>query len=200
MQNYKNKKQYRHKDYDYSQNGFYFITICTKDKWLFFGDIFDCKMKLSAIGKIAEKYWLEIPNHFPFVKLDKFVIMPNHIHGIVQIVGNTANDENYVNRVGTGHCPVPTDVNTRRGSIFGHVAPKSISTLVGLFKSIVTKTINLRARNNAHNRELAGFAWQSRFHDRIIRNENELNRIRKYITDNPTRWELDRNYGNGLFV
>ncbi len=178
---YKMHKQYRYKNYDYSEDGFYFITICTKNRVELFGDIVGDEMVLSEDGKIAEKFWLKISDHFPFVKLDEFVIMPNHIHGIINIVpAGENNNEN--NNVGTGHCPVPT----QKYSKFGHVMPKSISTIIGSFKSIVTKTINQKYKSD-------NIIWQPRFYDRIIRNENELNRIRQYIIDNPYKWALDRN-------
>ena len=177
---YKLQKQYRYKKYNYAQDGLYFITICSKNREMFFGNIVGGKMQLSEIGKIAKKFWLEIPNHFLFVKLDEFTIMPNHIHGIIQI-------DNQIT-VGTGHCPVPTDTDTNKnnGSTFGHVTAKSISTIIGSFKSITTKTINLKFHQT-------GFGWQPRFHDRIIRDNNELNRIRQYIINNPEKWETDRN-------
>jgi REP element-mobilizing transposase RayT len=208
---YKTYKQYRHKDCNYSEGGFYFITICTKNRVELFGNIVGDKMVLSEDGKIAEKFWLEIPNHFLFVKLDQFVIMPNHIHGIINIIDND---------VGTGHCPVQTmrngqtteQMGTKTGhcpvqvegtimdyartgqcpvptvmvSKFGHVMPGSISTIIGSFKSIVTKTINQKYQSN-------NIIWQSRFHDRIIRTEKELNAIRQYVIDNPLKWYLDRN-------
>ena len=198
-------KQYRYKNYDYSEDGFYFITICTKNRVELFGDIVGDEMVLSEDGKIAEKFWLKISGHFPFVKLDEFVIMPNHIHGIINIVpAGENNNEN--NNVGTGHCPVHTvghcpvptvghcpvptvgqcPVPTQKYSKFGHVMPKSISTIIGSFKSIVTKTINQKYKSD-------NIIWQPRFYDRIIRNENELNRIRQYIIDNPYKWALDRN-------
>jgi len=179
---YKIKKQYRHPEQDYSDDGFYFITICTKNRVELFGDIVGAEMVLSEDGKIAEKFWLNIPGHFSFVKLEEFIIMPNHIHGLINIVG-------------TGHCPVPaSDLNERTGqcpvptrrSRFGHVTPKSISTIIGSFKSIVTKTINQKYQTN-------NIIWQPRFHDRIIRKEDELNKIRQYIIDNPLKWGLDRN-------
>lgn len=183
---YKQCKQYRHKDFDYSQSGFYFITICTKNHQSFFGDVNKSgveynpiyKMKLSYIGKIAEKFWFQIPKHFSFVNLDEFVIMPNHIHGIVEIDKSVDGGMG----VGTGQCPVPTD--GRGGSRFGHVTPKSISTIIGSFKSIVTKTVNQKYPQNI-------FAWQPRFHDRIIRNEKELEKIRKYVCENIAKWHLD---------
>ena len=78
----------RLQNYDYSQNGYYFITICTKDREHYFGQITDGKIQPSEIGKMAQKFWLEIPNHFPFVILDEFIVMPNHVHGILVIEKN----------------------------------------------------------------------------------------------------------------
>ena len=81
----------RLQNWDYSSNGYYFVTVCTKDKKEFFGEIANNEMCFSEIGKIVQKYWLEIPNHFPFVMLDEYKIMPNHVHGIV-IIKNTDNN------------------------------------------------------------------------------------------------------------
>jgi len=139
-------------------NGAYFVTIVTQNRVHFFGDVKTTKMgvstmQLSKIGKIAQKYWNEIPQHFPFIKLDKMVIMPNHIHGILWI------DKG---------CVVGGGAVARRDAI------NRVST---------EKTENI-------------FAWQPRFHDRIIRNENELNRIREYIIKNPEMWYRDRNNGD----
>ena len=173
---YKQCKQYRHKNYDYSQNGFYFATICTRNHQMFFGDIIksgtECcpiyKMKLSEIGKIAEQYWQEIPKHFPFVNLDESIIMPNHIHGIIEI-----------DKVGTQNFVF---LQTQYKNKFGPQS-KNLSSIIRGFKIGVTKYAN---SNNAN------FQWQSRFHDRIIRNEKELYEIRKYISDNPAKWHLDK--------
>lgn len=148
-----NRKSPRLKRYNYSRNGIYFITICTKNRVNNFGEIKNGKMQLSEIGKIAHHYWIKIPNHFPFVVCDEFIVMPNHIHGIL-----------IINNVGTGQCPVPTKT--------------TISSIIGSFKSICTKTIN-KSQNNIY------FAWQLRFYDHIIRNEHELKQIRKYILNNP---------------
>lgn len=228
MQNlkYKIKKQFRYQGYDYSQNGFYFITICTKNREMFFGNIKNGKIKLSDIGLIANKFWLEIPNHFPFVILDEYVIMPDHIHGIIKINNNPAN-------VGTGHCPVlakkteksfpraekdfpekisrtgqcPAGKISRTGQCpvptgeypvvekakFGSVKSGSLSIIIGSYKSVVTKNVNRKVSN-------CNFAWQSRFHDRIIRNDEELNRARQYIINNPLKWELDKNSKENLFI
>jgi hypothetical protein len=218
MQNlkYKIKKQFRYQGYDYSQNGFYFITICTKNRKMFFGNVKNEKIKLSDIGLIANKFWLEIPNHFPFVILDEYVIMPDHIHGIIKINNNPANVgtghcpvlANNSANVGTGHCPV-LDIFpgkgfsvflTRTGQCpvptgeypvvekakFGSVKSGSLSIIIGSYKSVVTKNVNRKISNY-------NFAWQSRFHDRIIRNDEELNRARQYIINNPLKWGLDKN-------
>lgn len=179
---YKNHKQYRYKGYDYSQNGSYFVTICTKNRKSFFGKIIglkkdnyihDATVLLSNIGKIANKYWLEIPRHFTNVILDEYVIMPNHIHGIIEI-------NSKIN--GNGNCRnaqwrVPTRIQP--------LIKNSLSSILNHYKGNVKRCCN---KNN-----LVYFAWQSRFHDRIIRNDFEYNNIRQYILNNPFKWLLDRN-------
>lgn len=96
----------RLEDWDYASPGYYFVTICTKDHKSFFGEVSDGKMCLSKIGGIARKFWLDIPNHFPFVDLDEFIIMPNHVHGIV-IINDTG--ETMQKAVGATHnAPVET--------------------------------------------------------------------------------------------
>lgn len=180
LKKYKLQKQYRFKDYDYSQNGFYFVTICTENRRMFFGNIEwwtpeypAPRMQLSKLGEIVEKYWQEIPNHFNNVQLDEFIIMPNHIHGIILInIRNEAVPRSY-----GGKYPQMSKISP---------LSKSLSSIVGSFKSVVTKNINLQFP------ELR-FSWQSRFHDRIIRNWQELEKIRKYIIENPDNWKDDRN-------
>jgi REP element-mobilizing transposase RayT len=103
MKKYKDKKQYRYKRYDYSQEGLYFVTICTKDRGMFFGDVINEKMKLSEIGISVEKFWCEIPNIFSILKLDKYIVMPNHIHGIIKIDDDRRNAPR---RVPTGIQPL----------------------------------------------------------------------------------------------
>jgi REP element-mobilizing transposase RayT len=150
-------------NWDYSNNGYYFITICTKERKHYFGEIINNKMQLSNIGEIVQKYWLTIPNHFPFVELDESIIMPNHIHGIIVIRENKCRD---------GACPVSTEHEN------------SIGNIVGSFKSIITKYANCHQ---------IPFYWQPRFYDRIVRNEKEFFRIRQYIKDNLLNWDEDRN-------
>ncbi len=197
----------RLKHFDYATDGAYFITIVTKNRTCFLGEIIDTDnhkkmVKLSDIGKIAEKYWYEIPKHFPFIKLDEMVVMPNHIHGILWIVGgrdvacNVSTGNAPTQNAPTGNAPTPIAPTGNAPPPNAHARPKnkqmakispkqgSLSTVVRSFKSAVTKK----------SREFfPGFGWQPRFHDHIIRNNGELNRIRQYIINNPQMWTHDCN-------
>ncbi len=199
---YKIHKQYRFPEYNYSQVGMYFITICTQERIKYFGNVVNEKMQLNRIGKIANQFWLKIPEHFKDVILDEYIIMPNHVHGIISIDRDILiehDEHDGRRRVGTGHCPVQINgkinrtgqcpVPTDEHSTFGHVLPQSISTIIGSFKSICTKTINKKYPN-------LKFGWQTRFYDNIIRNETALNNIRNYIQNNPSKWKMDRNNKN----
>ncbi len=184
----------RKKGYDYSQNGAYFITIVTKNRECFFGNIDNrgdvlqnvcTTMQLSEIGKIVWDEWFvseKIRNH---IFMDEFVIMPNHIHGIVIINNDDCRD--VLQNVSTDKSEKP------KNKFFSKISPssKSLSMMVRQFKSAVT----IKSREINPN-----FAWQPRFHDRIIRNENELNRIRHYIRENPAKWYRDRNNGDDLWL
>jgi putative transposase len=143
MQNkFKNKYRIssaRLQTWDYSNDGAYFITICTHNRHHFFGQIQNQEMQLSEIGKLAEQYWLEIPNHFPMVELGNFVVMPNHVHGILII--DKKNDLSFPNSVETRQCLVSTiNSNSIIGSSrFQNQGKNTISSIVGSYKSIVTK-------------------------------------------------------------
>lgn len=169
----KNRKRNRLENFDYSQNGMYFVTICTKNREDFFGEIKNGRMILNKAGEIAENVWKELPKHYENIEIDCFSIMPNHIHGIINIV-----DVDMVGTgsraVGTGLKPVPTK---------GH----SLSEIIRGFKTFSARFIN--KRENILERPV----WQRSFYDRIIRNETELNKIREYIIKNPESWETDRN-------
>ena len=116
----------RLQDWDYGWSAAYFVTICTKDREYFFGEINDDVMKLSEIGKLAENFWLEIPQHFPFVILDAFVVMPNHVHGII-LINKPGNDP--VNPVETRQClvsTIPDPTNPEPESAISPVPEKTI--------------------------------------------------------------------------
>ena len=152
---YKNRKSPRLKDYDYREQGAYFVTICAHQRHHHFGDIQNGIFTPTPLGKIAHTCCEQIPVHYPHVDLDEFIIMPNHVHFILVI----------------------------------HLAGKTpLGTIVGSYKAAVTR------QANASNILYDGKIWQERYHDRIIRNENEYLTIKAYIIDNPLRWQDDTFY------
>ena len=165
----------RLKYWDYSSVGFYFATICTYQKHCYFGEIVEGEMRLSEIGKIAKKYWLEIPKHFKNIGLDEFIIMPNHIHGIIVI------EYKINNNVETRH-GVSLQKNENNFNQFSKMVKNSISSIINQFKSSVKRYAN---------KNKIPFHWQPRFYDHIIRNEKSLDEIRQYIKTNPLKWEDD---------
>ena len=166
----------RWRGWDYSANGVYFITICTKDRQCFFGFIKDRAMHYTELGVQSGSCWLDIPNHFPFVTIDEFVVMPNHVHGVLHI--NKRKDP-IVEAQGVAHLQRYTP--TWKMNEFG-VQSGNLASIVRGYKIGVTMYAKM---NNL------SFAWQSRYHDHVIRDEFELNRIRKYIRENPQNWEDD---------
>ncbi|MEI7579341.1 MAG: transposase [bacterium] len=177
---YKNKYKIgsiRLKSWDYRSEGYYFITICTKGRIHFFGEIEKAVMIKNNFGEIAEKYWKEIPKHFTDVTLDEYIIMPDHIHGIIII----SDGNQHGNGNGNGGCVA---CNTSTMSIYSKITPKpgSISTIIRSFKSACTNEIN-KSQNKIQ------FGWQSRFYDHIIRDEASLCRIRKYIINNVKKYK-----------
>ncbi len=156
------RRSIRLKGYDYSRAGAYFVTICTQNRECLFGDIVDGEMMLNKNGEIVESVWNDLPNHYAHVELDYHIIMPNHIHGIIIIVG-------------AGLKPAPTDTEKTHG------LPEIIRGL---------KTFSARRINQIRDTTGAKL-WQRNYYEHIVRNENELNQIRQYIADNPARWEYD---------
>ena len=188
------RKYTRLKNYNYAANGYYFVTICTHDKQCFFGDVTNDKMQLSTVGKIAHQYWSEIPQHSQHTYLDEFIIMPNHVHGII-IIDNPNNPDRYVVDVDVSRRDVPWNVPTDNGEwdlsrTMSQLSPKSgtLSVIVRSYKSSVTRWCR------QHGDDL--FRWQSRFYEIIIRDEKSLNNIRRYIINNPAKWSEDKNYVN----
>lgn len=184
MQKYKNKYRIpstRMPHWDYGQNAAYFITICTKNREHFFGKISDGRMELSEIGKMAEKYWLEIPHHFPFVELDAFVIMPNHMHGII-IINKPDGGSNIEtqNIASLQNIASPQQPKNRFGP-----QSQNLASVIRGYKIGVTKNARINHPN---------FAWQSRYYDHIIRDEKSYNHISIYIANNPSKWQDDKFY------
>ncbi|KAF2336460.1 transposase [Flavobacterium daemonense] len=174
--------------WDYGWNGAYFITICTQDRKHHFGEIQNNKMILSATGIIADLLWHQIPTHHKNVELGDFVVMPNHIHGILIIDKQSNNiDLDFVidaNIVQTGHALSQRSEQENSGSQrFQNIGKNTISSIVGSYKSAVTKHANRLGYPHQ---------WQKLFYDNIIRTNNDYQRISDYIVSNPENWGKDK--------
>ena len=161
--------------YDYSRAGAYYVTLVTYRRDCLFGEVVNEEMILNDFGKIADEYWHAIPEHFPFMELGAYVVMPNHAHGIM-VIHNGESPSN----VGATHAsPLRIHNSHPRGA-----SPRSLGAIVGSFKSAVTKRIG---------RELnATGIWQRNYYEHIIRNEESLCRIRQYVYNNAITWQHDQ--------
>jgi putative transposase len=157
------RKQLRLNTYDYSQPGDYFVTICTRNLVEYFGRVLNEQVEFSRVGEIAERCWRGIPNHFTNVWLDKHIVMPNHVHGIIKIKHSLV---------------------VKRHAFSLRRNAQLLPVIIGSFKSAVTKYVNLKIPNNH-------FSWQTSYYDRIIETDEELDNIREYIELNPFNWEQD---------
>ena len=178
------RRSIRLRGYDYSQTGAYFVSICTQNRQCLFGQIFDGIMRLNDAGGIAQQCWNEIPIHFPHLELDEFVIMPNHVHGIVVITDSAVGAKNF------SPLQPPLQPPPQRTTQQPCGTSKTIGSIVRGFKIGVTKW--MRQNTNFHD------IWQRNYWEHIVRDESELNRIRQYIHNNPTQWESDRLYGPSM--
>jgi len=176
----------RLKNYDYSQPGAYFITLCTEHRRCCFGAINDGDLQLNTIGKMITSVWQSLATQIVYIKLDEFVVMPNHFHGIVFI-----NRERAIHELPLQNPPPtsvgaiqesPTVARLRRDTRRQMLLPK----IVGRFKMQTAKQFNLSSSNDGTAQ------WQRNYHEHIIRNDADLTRLREYITHNPLRWSLDR--------
>ncbi len=207
----------RLQNWDYGWNAIYFITLCTAGHENRFGNLTDGKMFLSDIGLLAEKFWYEIPLHFKFIELDAFVVMPNHIHGILII--NKNDDGRYmdydrkdaavrddmgrdaINRVSTNP---GTDIDATGRDAINRVSTTTTTTTVpgsggitGAHNPMLHENLSrvirwYKGRVTFESRRIIhGFDWQARFYDRIVRSDESFNRIRQYIDSNTANWEKD---------
>jgi REP element-mobilizing transposase RayT len=172
------RRSIRLKGYDYTSAGAYFVTICVDRGECLLGEIVDGEMELDAWGQIAAELWLWLEDRYPYVTLDAWVIMPNHMHGIIIITDDPPG------RGGSRTAPTPTAPTPTAPT--PSVKRKPLGRLVGAFKTVSTKNINeLRFTPGAR-------FWQRNYWEHIIRNENSLNCIRQYIETNPVRWAEDQ--------
>ena len=164
------RRSIRLKEYDYLQPNAYFITICAYNKECIFGGIIDARMILNELGKIVWNEWNKTAQIRKNVNVDEYVVMPNHMHGILMIIDGCD--------VGETRRVAPTE--RPKGPAFG-----SVGAIIGQFKSIATKRINaLRGTPGLP-------VWQRNYYEHIIRNEKDLDEIREYIINNPIKWDLD---------
>jgi len=168
----RSRRSLRLKGYDYSWPGWYYVTLCTLGKECWFGEVVSDEVQHTSLGKIACDFWGEIPSHHKNVELDDFVVMPNHLHGIVIIESNDT------------HLRRGVQLNAPTG-VFSTISPEkgSLSVIIRTFKAAVTTW--------AWRNGLSSFHWQRGFYEHVIRNERDLDRIRAYIRNNPLQWALD---------
>lgn len=172
-----NRRSIRLKEYDYSSPGWYYVTICTQNQECVLGNVVDGKMVLNQLGEIVQSEWLKTPAVRINLELDEFVVMPNHFHGIL-ILNELSNEIN----VGATGPVAPTNQSTNQNH--PTLTSNSLGSIIGQFKSVVTKKI--------HKNVYKHFKWQRNYYEHIIRNDQELYQIRKYIRENPLKWYLDK--------
>jgi putative transposase len=170
--------------YDYAQAGAYFVTVCAQNRECAFGEVVDAEMVLNEPGRMVATVWRELPHHYPGVEVDTLVVMPNHVHGIIMLVGAgpCARPD-----VGAGPRACPDGVS---GQPRGVAPTMSLPDVVHRFKSLTTARYR---RGVLQDRwpPFSGRLWQRNYYEHVIRNEEELDAIRQYVADNPGRWEED---------
>lgn len=174
------RRSIRLKGYDYSQSGYYFITVCTQGRRRLFGEIENGRMILNDAGKMIGRWWNELKNKYADIEIDEYVIMPNHCHGIIM--------------VGAGLVPAQNGINNHNVRATTRVAPTmgtaTVGDMVGAFKSITTDEYINGVKNNNWE-PFGGKLWQRNYYEHIIRNETSLRNIREYIVNNPCQWQQD---------
>ncbi|GHT79120.1 hypothetical protein AGMMS50262_22470 [Bacteroidia bacterium] len=194
------RRSIRLPDYDYSQQGLYFVTICVQDRECLFGKIDKSEMILNEIGEIVRNEWLKTAELRPNVKLHEFVVMPNHFHAILEIT-EKINNEKFENcamwHVGALRAtplrtpqivrPYAHQTDYEKNEYMSNISPKSgsLAAIIRSFKSAVTRNIRLAGYD---------FSWQRNLWEHIIRDTNDHARIAEYINNNPANWDIDRFY------
>jgi REP element-mobilizing transposase RayT len=219
------RRSIRLRGYDYTQAAAYFVTVCVQDRECLFGQIVDEEMRLTEAGQMVQSVWDALPQNYPGVDVDEFVVMPNHIHGIIVLTGDDVGADDMTAVVGatprgcpddaTGHTvdrqahrsgdgqaqgPAPTDGvddmtdvgATPRGcpDDADHAAGLSLPDVVHRFKSFTTAQYRHGVKHHGWI-PFPGRLWQRNYYEHVVRNHDELRRIRQYIEDNPAKWALD---------
>jgi hypothetical protein len=187
------RKPRRLAGFDYRTEALYFVTLCTKDRICYFGEVLQGEMELSDIGIIVRDYWLDIPYYHPQVLLGEMVVMPNHIHALIGIekkpslIAELSPEKDGDPSETTLRCNAATegDFEKNANQVMSSLSPKAgtLSRIIGSYKTACTRMIKSVCT--------APFSWQSHFHDRIIRDEWERQNVESYILNNPSKWEED---------
>ncbi len=185
------KEFHRHsirlKEYDYSQEGSYFITICIHERLHLLGNVVNGKMVLNDAGIMVERQWRELINRFVNINLGNYVIMPNHLHGIITIVGAPlvgAQNDGQLNKIANSYKGQPQGIAPT-------ISNKKIGDIVGAFKSLTTNDYIYNVKNN-YWQPFKFTLWQRNYYEHIIRNEKSYNEISDYIINNPENWQEDK--------
>ena len=193
-----NRRSIRLKGYDYTSPGSYFVTICTQDRVHLFGQVVDAEMQLNPYGRVVDTYLSRIPDHFPHVTLDAWVVMPNHVHAIITITADHRRGDAILDSLSGMMDDADSDTSSALSGDCRIASPLpppqhptgapsgSLGAIVGNFKSIATRRIN-RMRHTP-----GADVWQRNYWEHIIRNQAAYKRIEAYIHNNPARWEQDR--------
>lgn len=174
------RRSIRLQDYDYAQAGAYFVTICTRNREYLFGEVVDAEMRLNGVGQMARTVWNELPARFPCVCLDAFIVMPNHIHGIIMVGAQFI-------------APDPAPCNAHLADAMHRGAMNRAPTLgeiVRAYKAASTRAIRVGVD--------PGFGWQRNYYEHIVRDEASLQQIREYVQGNPSRWAEDSENPNAV--
>ena len=184
------RRSIRLKGYDYSLAGAYFVTVCTQDRLCLFGNVNNEQMTLNQAGQMVYEQWLDLPKRFPESAIDEFTMMPNHLHGILIINDNETTQSVGAPLVGAQN---KVDKTNKAGT---RPAP-TLGEIVGAFKSITTNEY-IRGVKQHDWPSFPGKLWQRNYFERVIRDEDELNRIREYIIYNPMKWTEDQDNPKNL--
>jgi putative transposase len=167
------RRSIRLANYDYSSSGLYFVTLCTHDRAVLFGEISSGQPLLNAIGQMAEFWWKRLPEKFPGLLLEEFVVMPNHLHGLLALTNLPE-----AGRPGHPAAPLP------------QVQPPALSRVLQWFKTMTTNA-NFRGVRQAGWPVVRGKLWQRTYYEHIVRSSGAAHRIAAYILENPERWAVD---------
>lgn len=180
------RRSIRLKDYDYSRSGAYFVTVCAKERACLFGNLTKGQLQINQPGQMIMRWWSELPRKFSGVEIDEFVIMPNHLHGIIRIVGVENNGQPGV--VGADRCVCP-DINNKDPEAGEHTG-SPLHRMVQWFKTMTTNEY-IRGIHEREWERFNGKLWQRNYYEHVIRDDLELHVIREYIRYNPLKWEED---------